>query len=134
MRLALVPVMLAVALAVTGCASTGQALIAADKAVYRTLQVTTTAANAYCDAPFGNPDRAERCATFNRDLVPILETAKANNLAIQDGSAAEIPATIAAIVRLRDLVWELLPQGTLDMLKARFETLYGQLTSLRGAP
>jgi hypothetical protein len=119
------------AMASGGCAT---GLVAAEKAVHRTLTVTTVSANAYCDAPPPSAEKAQRCVDFNRDLVPIVETAKSFNLAVQERSPAEVPAMIAALLRLRDITWELLPEGTREMLKARFDTVYAQVARLGGQP
>lgn len=116
---------LLLALSASGCAS---ALVAAEGAIHRSIAVTQDSANAVCDAKLV---AAEACRTFNVRLVPVIGSAKTFNRAVRENSAAELPAMLASLVSLRDAVVAFFPPDMVAAIRARIESAYGLVSTLR---
>lgn len=113
------------ALSSTGCAS---ALVAAEGAIHRSIAVTQDTANAVCDAKIVD---AEKCRTFNVQLIPVIVSAKSFNRAVRENSAAEVPAMLAALVGMRDAALAFFPPDMAVAIRARIESAWTLVSGVK---
>lgn len=115
---------LVLALATTGCAN---AMVAAEGAIHRSIAVTQNTANGLCDAKIVD---ADKCRSFNVQLIPVIVSAQSFNRAVREDSAAEVPAMLAALVGLRDAAMTFFPADMVAAIRARLESAYNVVAGI----
>lgn len=104
----LIPILLALGMSATACASAGKVLVEADRGIHATLAGLDDTVNRACDAKLRS---AAECKAFNGALANAFAAHQRYNAAAQEGSMAGVPAMVSALAELRDAVTDMAPQA-----------------------
>lgn len=109
----IIPILLAVGLSSSACASAGRVLVEADRGIHATLSTADDVVNRACDAHLRSP---ADCQALNASLADSYAAYQRFNAAAQEGSIAGVPAMVTALADIRGQVLKLEPQAV-DLIK-----------------